>query len=189
MIHSGSRNLGFKVAKHYNNLAKELNEKWYTSVPKEWQLAFLPMDFGEGQFYFEEMKYCIEFAKLNRELMMTNIIDIFDNNMDITEFEEMIDVPHNYAELENHFGKNVMIHRKGATKAYKNQLGIIPGSQGTHSYIVKGKGEEQSFKSCSHGAGRKLGRKKAQQTLNIEDEKKLLDDILKENIIHVEQKS
>ena len=181
MIHSGSRNIGFKVAKYYNDLAKELNETWYTSVPKEWQLAFLPTDSIEGKSYIAEMKYCVKFAESNRKLMMTSVIDVFDNNINNVEFDEIINIPHNYAELEHHFGKNVMVHRKGATKAYADQLGIVPGSQGTHSYIVKGKGETQSFKSCSHGAGRRMGRKEAQKKLNIDDEKKILNNI---GVIH-----
>jgi tRNA-splicing ligase RtcB len=96
-------------------------------------------------------------------------------------FDEPINIAHNYAAMENHFKTNVMIHRKGATKAYDGQLGVIPGSQGSSSYIVTGKGEPDSFKSCSHGAGRKMGRKQAQRELDFEAEKKHLDDM---GVIH-----
>lgn len=174
MVHSGSRNIGFKVAHHYNQLAIELNEKWKASVPKSWQLAFLPLDSQEGIDYLAEMKYCVEFASANRKLMMQGVKEALLNVV-ATNFEEAIDVPHNYAAMEHHFKTNVMIHRKGATKAYKEQLGIIPGSQGTSSYIVSGKGEPESFMSCSHGAGRKMGRKQAQRELNLEEQKTLLD--------------
>ena len=88
----------------------------------------------------------------------------------------MINIAHNYAKMENHFGANVMVHRKGATSAKEGQLGIIPGSQGTSSYIVEGLGNADSFKSCSHGAGRKMGRKKAIAELDLEAEQKALED-------------
>ncbi len=187
MIHSGSRNLGLKVANHYNKLAIELNAKWFSSVPKEWELAFLPIDSEEGQAYIREMNYCVEFALANRKLMMDKICEIFHKNNTIAmmdemiQFDNMINIAHNYASQENHFGKNVWVHRKGATQARKGQLGIIPGSQGTASYIVEGLGNPESFESCSHGAGRLLGRKQAEKTLDLEKEIKILDD---QNIIH-----
>jgi len=181
MLHSGSRNIGFKVAKHYNDLATKINEKWFSSVPKKWGLAFFPLDSKEGQYYKEEMEYCIDFALLSRKLMMERIKESFLDILPDTTFNDMINIAHNYAVMENHFGKNVMIHRKGATKAYPDQLGIIPGSQGSKSYIVTGLGNEDSFKSCSHGAGRKMSRTKAQNELDLEIEKKKLDD---QGIIH-----
>jgi tRNA-splicing ligase RtcB len=180
MIHSGSRNFGLKIAKYYNDLAIALNEKWHTQVPKEWELAFLPLDEQEGIMYVNEMNYAVEFALANRSLMEKRIEDIFMKET-LCDFEEPINIAHNYARLENHFGQNVMIHRKGATLADENTIGIIPGSQGTSSYIVKGKGNIQSFKSCSHGAGRKMGRNVACKTLNLEEEIKKLDD---QGIIH-----
>jgi len=180
MIHSGSRNFGLKIAEHYNKVAIELNEKWHSSVPKEWELAFLPLESEEGKAYIREMNYAVEFALANRKLMMDRIKDIFSKET-TCEFDEMINIAHNYARLENHFGHNVMVHRKGATLADTDTIGIIPGSQGTKSYIVKGKGNIQSFKSCSHGAGRKMGRNQAQKNLNLEEEIKKLDD---QGILH-----
>ena len=94
---------------------------------------------------------------------------------------ETINIAHNFAAMENHFGKNVMVHRKGATKARKGQLGIIPGSQGTSSFIVSGKGNPESFQSCSHGAGRRMGRKQAERELDLTAEIKRLDDM---GVIH-----
>ena len=182
MIHSGSRNLGLQVANHYNKLAISLNEKWYSQVPKKWELAFLPIDSEEGQAYIKEMNYCVDFALANRKLMMKRIVKIFGDaigeyNIDTNlSADGILNIAHNYASQENHFGQNVWVHRKGATLATEDTIGIIPGSQGTKSYIVKGKGNLDSFNSCSHGAGRKMGRKQAERTLNLEEEIKKLDD-------------
>jgi len=186
MIHSGSRNIGLKVAKHYNDVAIELNKKWHSSVPHEHELAFLPFDSIQGKQYIQEMEYCVEFAFCNRKLMMDNIKAEFYKQIKC-EFDEMINIAHNYARMEHHFGANVMVHRKGATSAKDGEVCIIPGSQGTKSYIVKGKGNIESFQSCSHGAGRKMGRKEAERSLNLEDEQKKLND---KGILHsVRQKS
>jgi tRNA-splicing ligase RtcB len=181
MIHSGSRNLGKKVADHYNKKAAEYNEQWYSSVPKEHQLAFLTYDCPEYNMYLDEMNYCIEFALANRGLIAKMIIHAFADVVGGIAYEEPINIAHNYAILEHHFGKNVMVHRKGATLARKDTTGIIPGSQGTASYIVKGRGNTDSFTSCSHGAGRKMGRKAASKQLDLESEKKRMDD---QGIIH-----
>jgi len=177
MIHSGSRNIGYKVAKHYNKLAMELNEQWYSLVPLKWELAFLPLTTTEGRNYLRDMQFCVDFAFLNRSVMLSKIKTCINEVVDDVDFEEPINKAHNYAIRENHFGENMVIHRKGATQAYEGQLGIIPGSQGTASYIVRGKGNVASFKSCSHGAGRKLGRKQAQKTLSLEEEKARLDNL------------
>ena len=127
MIHSGSRNLGNKVAQHYNKLAKELNSKWSSGVPRHWDLAFFPLDTKEAQDYINEMNYCLNFALSNRLLMMERVkeilIDVVKANYGELKqhpskyFDEVINIHHNYASIENHFGKNVMVHRKGATSA------------------------------------------------------------------------
>ena len=181
MIHSGSRNIGFKVANHYNKLAVELNEKWFSSVPKSWQLAFLPLDSEEGQMYLAEMNYCVDFAFASRKLMMENTKECFREVISDVEFDEMINIHHNFASMEHHFGENVMVHRKGATLAREGTIGIIPGSQGTASYIVEGLGNPESLMSCSHGAGRKMSRTKAKNELNLKDEIRLLDE---QGIVH-----
>lgn len=181
MVHSGSRNIGLKVAKYYNDVAKEANEKWFSVVPKKWELAFLPADTIAGKAYLDEMQYCVDFAFANRRLMMDRIMAAVISVAPCTEFDEMINIAHNYVQLEHHFQTNVWVHRKGATMAQKGQIGIIPGSQGTVSYIVRGMGNPESFHSCSHGAGRKMGRKQAQRELNLEAEKKRLDDL---GVIH-----
>lgn len=182
MIHSGSRNLGKTVADYYNKQAIELNKKWHSSVEADKQLAFLPLNTDEGKAYIREMNYCIDFALANRSLMMDRVIESFKDVLlwkEEDEFiaEPMINIAHNYARMENHFGEDVIVHRKGATLATKDTIGIIPGSQGTKSYIVRGKGNPESFNSCSHGAGRKMSRKKAEAELDLEAEIKKLDDL------------
>jgi tRNA-splicing ligase RtcB len=181
MLHSGSRNIGKRVADYHNKIATEVNDKWYSNAPKEYKLPFLPLSSEEGTQYFNDMKFCCEFAFQNRKFMMDEIKDIFVSLIDDVHFDETINIHHNYASWENHYGENVIVHRKGATSAREGQLGIIPGSQGTKSYIVRGKGNPESFDSCSHGAGRKMGRKMAQRTLDLETEQKFLND---QGIIH-----
>ena len=182
MIHSWSRNLWLQVAKHYNDLAKELNKKRHSDTQKD--LAFLPIDSEEWQSYIKEMNYCVEYAFANRKLMIDKVKDIIfeicfldkKDNKKAINFDPIINIAHNYARLENHW-ENVMVHRKGATSAKDWEIGIIPWSQWTKSYIVKWKWNKESFMSCSHWAGRKLGRKNAKETLNLEDEKKKLDEM------------
>ena len=177
MIHSGSRNIGKQVADYYNRLAKDLNKKWGSEIPTSWDLAFLPTDTKEGKLYIEEMNYCQNFAQKNRDTMAEYIQKAFEETLNIPIEYEIYNIHHNYAGLEHHFGKDVWVHRKGATSAKKDEIGIIPGSQGTKSYIVLGKGNPQSFTSCSHGAGRKMGRKEAQRSLSLEDEIKRMDKL------------
>jgi tRNA-splicing ligase RtcB len=181
MIHSGSRNLGKQVAEHYNKLAVQLNEKWLSVVDKKVELAFLPIDSEEGQNYIKEMNYCVDFALANRKLMMSRClhsIEKFIPDIQLNEANQFINIAHNYARMENHFGENVMIHRKGATLATADTVGIIPGSMGSKSYIVKGLGNAESFNSCSHGAGRQMGRKDACRRLNLEEENKKMEGII-----------
>lgn len=181
MVHSGSRNIGYKVASYYNKLAIKLNSKWKSDIPKQWQLAYLPLNSHAGNQYKMEMDFCVGFALANREVMLERIKDIFLTFCSPVTFSETINIAHNYAAVETHFHKEVVVHRKGATRARPGETGIIPGSQGTESYIVQGKGNSESFASCSHGAGRKLGRKQAQRQLNLQQEIKLLD---RKGILH-----
>jgi tRNA-splicing ligase RtcB len=186
MVHSGSRNIGKQVADNYNKIAREFIKKNYPDISPKWDLACLPLDSKEGKTYQAEMEYCIAFAYKNRKLMMNRIIDSFINVGFSREpfrnnMSRMINIAHNYASLENHFDHNVIVHRKGATRAQSGEIGIIPGSQGTVSFIIEGLGNEESFKSCSHGAGRTMGRKQAQRTLDLQKEVKRLND---QGIIH-----
>jgi tRNA-splicing ligase RtcB len=161
MVHSGSRNFGYKIANAYNRLAKQLNARWGVQVPPEWGLAFLPVDTTEGQDYISWMNLALDFAQENRAQMMTVLKDVISQVFPDIQFEEEINAHHNYAALEHHFGQNVWVHRKGAIMARRGALGIIPGSMGTPSFIVEGLGNPDSFCSSSHGAGRRLGRKEA----------------------------
>ena len=170
MIHSGSRNLGKQVCDHYNELAAELNARWYSSVSSEIKLPFLPRGTVEFEKYWNEMQYCIDFTLCNRKLMMERIEEVLADSLKGITFEPMINIAHNYASWEHHFSHDVIVHRKGATLARKGIIGIIPGSQGTASYIVEGLGNLDSFCSCSHGAGRVLSRKMAVKTLDMAQE-------------------
>ncbi len=182
MVHSGSRNLGLKVAQHYNKIAKQKNKLWKSEVPTSFDLAFLPIDTQEANNYMKEMSYCVEFAFSNRKLMMINVQKAFSEEFGELFAElDFINIPHNYARLEHHYNTYVIVHRKGATSAKEGEIGIIPGSQGTKSYIVRGKGNTESFKSCSHGAGRIMGRKQAQRVLDLKTEIRNLD---KKGILH-----
>lgn len=184
MAHSGSRNFGFQIAKYFNKVAQHLCKKWHSDVPLTGkgtpELAFLPIDTDEGHAYIIAMRYACDFAHENRIRMIEQCKKEFFNIMPC-KFDEIINIHHNYATIENHFKSNVWVHRKGATSATNGEIGIIPGSQGTASYIVKGKGNPESFMSCSHGAGRKMSRKEAKETLDLEYEKKILN---KKGILH-----
>ena len=175
MIHSGSRNLGKQVGDFYNNRAKWFNELYYSKVAPELMLPFLPLKTPEFTNYWNEMTYCISFAKCNRSLMMVRIEEVIADALPNVEFEPAIDIAHNYAAWENHFGHNCIVHRKGAVRAREGEVGIIPGSMGTSSYIVEGLGNPDSFMSSSHGAGRAMSRTQAIHTLNLEDEIKKMD--------------
>ena len=181
MLHSGSRNLGFKVANHYNRLAIDLNRRQGSSIPTKWQLAFLDINSQTGRKYLAEMTFSVEFAYANRLLMMARIQEALRVTAPTVNFAEAINIAHNYAALEKHFGTDVIVHRKGATRAQNDEIGIVPGSQGTPSYIVKGKGNPESFLSCAHGAGRIMGRKQAQRQLDLKFEQKRLED---QGILH-----
>ena len=182
MIHSGSRNLGKRVAEFYNEKAKEMCSLYKQDEIVKNDLAVLP----EGNEYFDkymqEMNLCMLFSEANRDLMAKKIIGCFREVLgDSVDFEKPINIQHNYAAREHHYGRNVIVHRKGATLARADIFGIIPGSQGTASYIVVGKGCEASLCSCSHGAGRCLSRKRAREELDMENECRLLEE---RGIIH-----
>ena len=151
------------------------------------ELSFLPINSQVGQEYYQAMNFCQEFAQANRALMMTRFMKIFkheiggefiDINKDNNSTKKWIWIHHNYASKEKHFGEFVYIHRKGATKAFKNQLGIVPGSMGTPSYIVEGLGNPESFMSCAHGAGRAMGRKEANRRLSREEADRAIKGII-----------
>ena len=157
MIHSGSRNLGKRVEEYYHKKAQKLNALYHVELPDP-DLAFLPIDEPEGHDYFRDMLFSLRYAAENRRRMMNAMKETFAEFVPETTFIREINIHHNYAACEEHFGEKFFIHRKGATSAKLDEIGIIPGSMGTASYIVRGLGNPESFTSCSHGAGRVMSR-------------------------------
>jgi tRNA-splicing ligase RtcB len=178
MIHSGSRNIGKQVADWYVKEALDVN---IFGLDPKWELNGFPLDHPMGQQYAAEMEYCLRFALANRQIMLEAVRDCINSVCLANWDKESINIHHNYAALEEHNGKKVWIHRKGATAASKGLVGIIPGSQGTSSYIVEGLGNEASYQSCSHGAGRRMSRAAARKNLNLDEEQKMMND---KGIIH-----
>lgn len=175
MLHSGSRNFGYKICRYFNKVAKDLNERLKSSVPASYDLAYLSLDSVEGQAYIKWMKLALDFARENRLLMMKRVQDIlFDHVVKYAGFKGIeicleANCHHNYASLERHFSRNVWVHRKGAIRAGKGEMGIIPGSMGSYSYIVEGLGNPESFFSSSHGAGRACSRSKAREKYRVDE--------------------
>lgn len=175
MVHSGSRGLGATICKLFNQKAKELNDVWYSDVDPSWNLAFLPIGQDEGGEYVHWMHVALQYAKLNRMVMMQELINIFANMVKKydgfkgIELDDELDCHHNYATTEHHFGRNVMVHRKGAVRARVGDRVIIPGAMGRRSFIGIGKGNPESFMSCSHGAGRLMSRKQAKANYSVQE--------------------
>lgn len=168
MLHSGSRNLGYRIAEHHHKKAMGLCDRHGIPLPSR-DLAYLDVESEAGQEYVREMNLALAYALENRTRMMRVFKDAVARTLHNVEFLREINIHHNYAVLEVHFGKTVWVHRKGATSAKAGEEGIIPGSMGTHSYIVRGCGNADSFQSCSHGAGRRMGRMAASRTLSREE--------------------
>jgi tRNA-splicing ligase RtcB len=177
MIHSGSRHMGNVIARHYHKLAVELNTKWKTDLPTT-DLAFLPSDSDEGIMYIHDMNFALDYAKENRKRILNSVITAFQDMYPKAVFDDPINIHHNYAAIEHHFNKNVWVHRKGATSAREDEMGIIPGSMGTPSFIVKGLGNPESYMSCSHGAGRVFGRNDASKRFKPEECDKAMGQIV-----------
>lgn len=185
MLHSGSRHFGNIVGQYFNKIARALNEKWFSSVPAEWNLPFLPVDTNEGRRYLEWMQLSMDFAYENRAVMLSKIKEIFTKYVFKycgiePRYSCEINCHHNYAAIENHYGKNVYVHRKGAIRAREGELAIIPGAMGSFSYIVRGKGLPESFMSSSHGAGRLYSRTAAMKEFSCE---KVMCDLKEQNVV------
>lgn len=179
MIHSGSRNMGKKVGDYFNEMAREFLKHSYSKVERGWDLDFLPTESPLGREYIGAMNYCIEYARINRRMMMQKAIEII--GAPARKINDAIDIKHNYAECVEEGNEMVWLHRKGAISAKAGEVGIIPGSQGTKSYIVEGLGNKASFQSSSHGAGRRMSRKQAMRELVVEIEIEKMDKL---GIIH-----
>ena len=177
MIHSGSRNLGKRIEEHYHRIANRLCTRFHVPLADP-DLAFLPIEEPDGHNYYTDMLFALRYAKENRRRMMEAMKETVAEFVPDVNFIRTIDIHHNYAACEEHFGKKVFVHRKGATSAKLDEIGVIPGSMGTASYIVRGLGNPESFMSCSHGAGRRMSRIAASTTLTVEECDRAMDGIV-----------
>jgi len=179
MLHSGSRGIGNRIGSYFIDLAKREMERWFIQLPAK-DLAYFP----EGSDYFRDYVGAVDwaqrFAMRNRELMMEASIKALRKTGLLPDFEahlEAVNCHHNYVAREHHFGRNVWLTRKGAVRARQGDLGIIPGSMGARSYIVRGKGNPDSFCSCSHGAGRVMSRTAAKKTFTVQDHERMTEGV------------
>ena len=170
MLHSGSRGIGNAIGQHFIELAKQDMKKWFINLPDA-DLAYLPEGSPNFGRYVRAVKWAQEFARLNRETMMQASLGALGTALGrpIGTGEHAINCHHNYVAMEEHFGEKVWVTRKGAVRAGEGDLGIIPGSMGARSYIVRGKGNPESFCSCSHGAGRAMSRAAAKKRFTLAD--------------------
>jgi len=179
MLHSGSRGVGNRIGTFFIEKAKEEMRKYHIlkNLPDE-NLAYLVEHTEIFDDYVEAMEWAQEYAQLNREQMMLRVLEALRKHVPSFQMEKhAINCHHNYVSREHHFGKNVLLTRKGAVSARQGELGIIPGSMGAKSFIVSGKGNPESFHSCSHGAGRAMSRNKAKATFTLEQHKEAMGDI------------
>jgi tRNA-splicing ligase RtcB len=170
MLHSGSRGIGNSIGSYFIERAKEDMKRWFINLPDK-DLAYFPQGSDLFHDYCEAVKWAQDFARLNRDLMMVAVVAALREAVPkpFTLDESAVNCHHNYVSWENHFNENVMVTRKGAVRAGKDELGIIPGSMGAKSFIVRGKGNKDSFCSCSHGAGRAMSRTEARKRFTLED--------------------
>jgi tRNA-splicing ligase RtcB len=171
MLHSGSRGVGNAIGTRFIELAKEDMRRHFINLPDA-DLAYLPEGTEHFADYVQAVAWAQDYARRNRALMMRHVVEAVRSMMS-RPFQaevEAVNCHHNYVQRERHFGKDIFVTRKGAVSARKGELGIIPGSMGARSYIVRGKGEEQSFCSCSHGAGRVMSRSEAKRRFTVADQ-------------------
>jgi len=179
MLHSGSRGLGNRIGTFFIEKAKEEMRKWFINLP-DMDLAYLPEGSKYYFDYIEAVEFAQNYAKANRQFMLQNTLFAMARVLGRTftaDENTAVNCHHNYISKENHFGENVWVTRKGAVRARSGDLGIIPGSMGARSYIVRGKGNKDSFTSCSHGAGRKMSRTEAKKTFSLKDHVKATEGV------------
>ena len=170
MLHSGSRGIGNAIGSVFIELAKKDMRQWMINLPDD-DLAYFPEGTKHFDDYVEAVEWAQNFARLNREVMMENVVKA-TRSVITKPFEthvEAVNCHHNYVSREHHYGENILVTRKGAVRARAGELGIIPGSMGARSYIVRGLGNEESFHSCSHGAGRAMSRAEARRRFTVDD--------------------
>lgn len=169
MLHSGSRNIGKTVADIHISIAKGEMKKAMLKL-EDPDLSYLSENTEEFKNYVNDLFWCQEYAFKNRQVMFDSIFKSLRKRFSHLEIiGEVTSCHHNYVSIENHYGEDVFVTRKGAIRANKGELGIIPGSMGTKSYIVRGRGNNESFHSCSHGAGRRFSRSKAKKVFSLHD--------------------
>ena len=171
MLHSGSRGVGNRIGSHFISLAKEDMRRFFIHLPEQ-DLAYLPEGSDVFRDYLHAVSWAQEYAAANRELMLRSTVEALQASGELPGFElweGAVNCHHNYVSREHHYGKDVLVTRKGAVRAREGDLGIIPGSMGARSYIVRGKGNAESFNSCSHGAGRVMSREAAKRRFTLED--------------------
>ena len=170
MLHSGSRGIGNRLGSYFIEKAKNEMERWHIKLADP-DLAYLPEGTRYFNSYWKAVSWAQDFARLNRKLMMARVLTVLDYelNRPIEVNEFAVNCHHNYVSIENHYGQNVYVTRKGAVRAREGDLGIIPGSMGARSFIVRGKGNPDSFCSCSHGAGRRMSRSEAKRRYSVAD--------------------
>jgi tRNA-splicing ligase RtcB (3'-phosphate/5'-hydroxy nucleic acid ligase) len=171
MLHSGSRGVGNAIGRHFIELAKREMEKRQVTLPDA-NLAYLSEGSEHFDEYVEAVSWAQDFALANRRLMMSHVLDALRRTKGIRPFEPTdlaVNCHHNYVSRERHLNADVLVTRKGAVRARAGDLGIIPGSMGARSFIVRGKGSRDSFESCSHGAGRAMSRAEAKRRFSVAD--------------------
>lgn len=179
LLHSGSRGVGNRIGSYFIELAKHDAKKWHLNLPDK-DLAYFPEGSEHFDDYVEGVHWAQEFAMLNRQLMMQSIVRALESSGELPPFEttsEVVNCHHNYVAIEKHYGENVFVTRKGAVRAREGDLGIIPGSMGARSFIVRGKGNPESFASCSHGAGRAMSRGEAKRRFTVDDHARATEGI------------
>lgn len=170
MLHSGSRGVGNAIGRYFIEKAKEEMTRWHVDLVDP-DLAYLPEGSPLFDDYWRAVSWAQDYARVNRELMMSAALGALTVSLGrpVSGVETAVNCHHNYVALENHYGKNVYVTRKGAVRARRGDLGIIPGSMGARSFIVRGLGNEESFTSCSHGAGRRMSRGAARKAFSTAD--------------------
>lgn len=169
VLHSGSRNIGKSLAERHIGSAKGLMRKLAVSLPDP-DLAYFAAGTREYDAYLRDLLWAQDYALMNREVMMARVLERTGRALGVEPAAELsVNCHHNFAAEETHFGRRVMVTRKGAVRARAEDMGIIPGSMGAKTYIVRGKGEPESFQSCAHGAGRLMSRNEARRRFDAED--------------------
>ncbi|MBL8227609.1 MAG: RtcB family protein [Bryobacterales bacterium] len=179
MLHSGSRGVGNRIGTYFIELARQDMRRYFINLP-DIDLAYLPEGTKHFDDYVDAVEWAQDYARWNRHLMMHQIVEAVRKSDQVPPFEataEVINCHHNYVARESHFGQNVFVTRKGAVRAREGDLGIIPGSMGARSYIVRGKGNAESFHSCSHGAGRAMSRTEARKRFTLDDHARMTEGV------------